>query len=293
MNHQNRAIPYSINYGDDTYLCGLLAGDRTISKSMEIYKPRKELLPYVRYYWTIKCDEPFSVPTYPIGCPQIIFHKKQPLIIPELNKKQSVFTISGQVNFPTHIQSDGNLDMLVAVFYPYTIGMFINTPPSDFYNLEISGYDLGNMQLNEVAGKIFDGRDNRECIGILEQWLVTKIDPSYNLIRIRHSLGKLLNMPQISVNRLAESSCLGKKQYERIFREYVGMNPKEFARVVRFQKSLWLMQCGDRNFAGIAAECGYSDQSHFIREFRNMSSYTPKAMVDKIVPYSDLFSNPA
>ena len=84
---------------------------------MRICQPREELRPYVRYYWVLESDEPFSILTFPIGCPQIIFHKKTPLYIPELDKSQSQFTISGQVNFPAHIQSDGSLEMIVAVFY--------------------------------------------------------------------------------------------------------------------------------------------------------------------------------
>ncbi len=82
---------------------------------MTIYQPSEELRPFVRYYWVLESNEPFSVLTFPIGCPQIIFHKKSPLYIPELNKSQSKFTISGQVNFPTHIQSDGLLEMIVDV----------------------------------------------------------------------------------------------------------------------------------------------------------------------------------
>ena len=68
---------------------------------MKIYQPREELRHYVRYYWVLKGDEPFSILTFPIGCPQIIFHKKTPLYIPELHNSQSQFTISGQVIFFT------------------------------------------------------------------------------------------------------------------------------------------------------------------------------------------------
>ena len=86
---------------------------------MKIYQPTEELRPYVRYFWVLESDKPFSVLTFPIGCPMIIFHKKTPLYIPELDKSQSQFTISGQVNFPAHIQSDGRLEMIVAVFFPH------------------------------------------------------------------------------------------------------------------------------------------------------------------------------
>ena len=82
---------------------------------MTIYQPSEELRPFVHYYWVQESNEPFSVLTFPIGCPQIIFRKKSPLYIPELNKSQSKFTISGQVNFPAHIQSDGGLEMIVDV----------------------------------------------------------------------------------------------------------------------------------------------------------------------------------
>lgn len=260
---------------------------------MKVFKPREELRPYVRYYWVLESDEPFSILTFPIGCPQIIFHKKSPLVIPELGVSQSKFTISGQVNFPAHIQSDGQLEMIVAVFYPHTIGMFIGTTPSAFYNCEISGYDIEDRRLKEVAARIFDCADHGECIRILEWWMLSRIMPSLNCRRVGRSLDFLFRSPDRAVSRLADIACLSKKQYERVFRECVGMNPKEYARIVRFQLAIRKMQCGERNFAGIAAECGYADQSHFIREFRLMSGHTPKGLLNCCVPYSDLFTNPA
>ncbi|MDE5725689.1 MAG: AraC family transcriptional regulator, partial [Duncaniella sp.] len=47
------------------------------------------------------------------------------------------------------------------------------------------------------------------------------------------------------------------------------------------------------DYAGIACECGYSDQSHFIREFKAMSGSTPKQLKNSGIVYSDLFTNPA
>lgn len=259
---------------------------------MKTIKPREELREYVRYYWVLESDEPFSVLTFPIGCTQMIFHRRTPLFIPELGKSQDKFTISGQVNFPAHLQSDGSLEMIVTVFYPHTISLFIDTPPSAFYNLEISGYDIENRRLNEIATKVFDCESTSGGIRILEEWLMTKIKPSLNIERIVHSLGKLLLNPSTSVITLADTACLSKKQYERIFHEYAGMNPKEYARIVRFQKSMRMLQLGNHNYAEIAAAIGYSDQSHMIREFKSMSGHTPKSLLSICKPYSDLFTNP-
>ena len=259
---------------------------------MKIYQPKKELRPYVRYYWAMESDEPFSVLTFPIGCPQMIFHSRKPLFIPELSSRQDKFTISGQVNFPAHIAFDGDTEMIVAVFYPHTIGMFIDTPPSAFYNQEISGYDIGNKQLNSLADRIFDCADSETAVTVIEQWLTARIRPSLNTERIGASLSALLRTPSTSVENLAGIACLGKKQYGRLFREYVGMNPKEYGRIVRFQRALRMMQLGSRDYVGIAYANGYSDQSHFIRDFRQFTGTTPKQLTEYQTPYSDLYTVP-
>lgn len=259
---------------------------------MKIILPKNELCPYVRYYWVLESDEPFSVLTFPIGCPQMIFHRRMPLFIPELSSRQDKFTISGQVNFPAHIASDGDTEMIVAVFYPHTIGMFIDTPPSAFYNKEISGYDIGNKQLNLLAARIFDCADSDTAISLIEQWLTARIAPSLNIEKIGTSLSALLRSPSTSVDNLAGIACLSKKQYGRLFREYVRMNPKEYGRIARFQRALRMMQLGSRDYVGIAYASGYSDQSHFIRDCRQFSGMTPKQLAEHQTPYSDLYTVP-
>lgn len=259
---------------------------------MVIIKPCEELRPYVRYYWFLKQTEPVRALTYPIGCTQIIFHRGSPLYIPETDTYQSRFTISGQVNFPAHIQSAEMLDMIVAVFHPHSIGMFIDTPPSAFYNQEISGYDLENGNLNDMAHQILENENSRECIRLLEQWLLTRVRDTLNTHRIACTLRRLFSDPSISIKCLAEKACLSRKQFERVFRDSVGMNPKEYCRVVKFQKAMRLMQTGRTDWIDVALQSGYADQSHFIREFKRLSAHTPGELLKHSVPYSDLFTNP-
>lgn len=79
-----------------------------------------------------------------------------------------------------------------------------------------------------------------------------------------------------------------------MFNELVGTNPKEYARITRFQKSLKLLQDHQANIsqAQLSYQCGYADQSHFIREFKQFSGYTPLSFLNVCKPYSDLFTNP-
>ncbi|MBO5784767.1 MAG: AraC family transcriptional regulator, partial [Bacteroidaceae bacterium] len=113
-----------------------------IQEEFKFYKPCKLLQPYVRYYWVFSSNQMLKTYTFPIGCPQIIFHKRTPLYVPELDTTQHKLTISGQVNFSSHLQADDDIEMIVVVFYPHTINMFLDTPASSFYNKEVSGYDI-------------------------------------------------------------------------------------------------------------------------------------------------------
>lgn len=272
-----------------------------IQEDFKFYKPCKELQPYVRYYWVFKSNQPLNTLTFPIGCPQIIFHKQTPLYIPELKTVQSEFTISGQVNYPSHLYADGNVEMIVVVFQPYILRAFLNLPISLLHNQEVSGYDLENKNLKQLAAQIFDCENTNLCISLIEQWLLSQIagvlisKTAYNIKRITAAIKRLFVTPAISVTELASVACLSKKQFERLFNEMVGANPKEYARVVRFQKSLKLLQhySEDTNQAQLAYQCGYADQSHFIREFKQFSGYTPLSLLNVCKPYSDLFNNPA
>lgn len=67
-------------------------------------------------------------------------------------------------------------------------------------------------------------------------------------------------------------------QFIRRFEQGVGLTPKRFARVLRFSVLLpQLVRCGPRDWAQIAAGAGYFDQSHLIREFRQLAGMAPGA----------------
>ena len=276
------------------YIC------KMIQEDFDFYRPCKLLQPYVRYYWVFKSSQFLNTLTFPIGCPQIIFHKRVPLYIPELDITQDKLTISGQVNFSSHLYADGNTEMIVVVFHPHTMNALLNVPTSLFYDQEVSGYDIENKSLNELATRIFDCENNSICISYIEKWLLSQIadnlsNAAYKIGRIDAAIRQIYITPQISVTELSSIACLSKKQFERLFHSFVGINPKEYARIVRFQKALAQMQHQadkELNQAQIAYTSGYADQSHFIREFKRFCGYTPMSLLKVSNPYSDLFTTP-
>ena len=271
-----------------------------LPKNFKFYKPCDALQPFVRYHWAFQSKQVLNALTFPIGCPQIIFHRKTPLYIPELKASQPRLTISGQVNYPAHLYSNGDTEMIVTVFQPHALKVFLPIPLSALHNQEIAGYDLNLPKLNELAARVLECADTSLCICMIEEWLLSQMAETYHskkeydFKRMKAAIQQILNHPETPVARLASITCLSSKQFERLFNDNVGANPKEYTRIVRFQKSLGILQNSPKGIshAQLADLCGYADQSHFIREFKQFSGHTPRSLLDSHAPYSDLFTNP-
>lgn len=82
---------------------------------------------------------------------------------------------------------------------------------------------------------------------------------------------------QIKVNELAGILGVSTRTLERKFFEILGLSPKQFIRFVRFQNTVEKLKRIHqfRTYADLAHESGYSDQPHFIREFKSLSGMSP------------------
>ena len=96
---------------------------------------------------------------------------------------------------------------------------------------------------------------------------------------------------EIRVSDLASSVFLSTKQFLRVFTGHIGISPKDFLRIVRFQHALYMLQSTPAmTFSRLACECGFYDQPHLINEFKIFSGYTPGEYLSLCAPYSDYFS---
>ena len=80
----------------------------------------------------------------------------------------------------------------------------------------------------------------------------------------------------LTVRELADSVGMGPRQLERRFKDTVGVSPKTFIRIARFQALASQAVSGNHaNWAALATDLGFSDQAHMIREFRSFAGETP------------------
>ena len=83
----------------------------------------------------------------------------------------------------------------------------------------------------------------------------------------------------MTVHRLAHAAGVSRQHLTRVFRQAIGVSPKRYCRLARFQAALIYAGAGANvQWAQVAAQSGYADQSHMIAEFRELSSLTPEML---------------
>lgn len=266
-------------------------------QSFHIYKPLPALAPYIRHYWTLQDEAvcPVSERTLPIGCIQVIFHRAHRLFSLTENRLQPQAFVCGQGMTFSDVLSTGAVDMITVVIQPCAAKFFFTDPLPLFFGQTISLEDLEDKGWELLSRQLTDTPDHTRCIRLLNDFLLNRLSalPFYNVNRISAVLHQINHRPQVDIARLADTACLSSKQLTRIFREHIGSSPKEFIRIVRVQRALFIMQQNPSvSFARLAYASGFADQSHMIKEFKLFSGYTPKEYASVCLPYSDYFSYP-
>jgi AraC-like DNA-binding protein len=83
---------------------------------------------------------------------------------------------------------------------------------------------------------------------------------------------------ELPVGAVAARIGVSERQLERLFDERVGIGPKMFARVVRLERALRMIDRRAGSWSQIAYACGFTDQAHLVREIRALSGMTPSAL---------------
>ena len=155
--------------------------------------------------------------------------------------------------------------------------------------LPFLGIPLGELEdayvgIDQVWGS--DGRDLHERLidttsaearfQILEQFLLSR--PSLSTDRhpgVAAVMAAIEDDPSIRMADIRHRVGMATKRLIALFRAEVGLSPKAYARVRRLQAALRLLGGGPVSGARVAAEVGYFDQAHFVRDFESFTGMTP------------------
>lgn len=137
--------------------------------------------------------------------------------------------------------------------------------------------DLLNQQLSSCT-------DIKVMISLIESFLLKKIKRREDHQQMDHAFDIILRSGGLtSIDLMASEACLSLRQFERKFKQQIGLSPKFYSRMVRFAKA-WNLKESDPAlpWIKIAYECGYADQMHLVKDFREFAGVNPSFAAEEL-----------
>jgi AraC-like DNA-binding protein len=158
------------------------------------------------------------------------------------------------------------------VFRPGGLGPWLRERADIFFELSPSLCDLWPME--GLRDRLRDLETTPEItLQILDEMLCVRASARE---RRSHVCGALSLLRSLSVGETARALGISERRLHHVFSEDVGLSPKQWSRVRRFQRALGALHQGcDMRWAELAVTCGYADQAHFSRDFHSFSGIDP------------------
>ena len=169
-------------------------------------------------------------------------------------------------------------------FHPGGAFPFFGLPAGELRNRMVSLADLWGRRAAELREQVLEAPTPGLKLALLERALLALLvrsQPRHPAVAF--ALGEFRSAPHTrTISSLTGQIGLSPKRFIQVFDSEVGLTPKLFCRIRRFQRALRLTHKGRPvDWAGVAAECGYFDQAHFIRDFRAFSGVNPSRYIEQ------------
>lgn len=185
--------------------------------------------------------------------------------------------ISGVHENYISISAHPNSEMFVFQFKPFGALPFLHQQVADLSNRVIPAQEIFGDEIILLHKTIKEANTSEEKFNIGETWLKSRIDndllPPKALIDF---LSELHKQPVVNYTELNSSYPHTQKHLIDQFKKYIGLTPKYYQRMLRFNEILKKIEQKQKvNWPDVALLCRYSDQSHFIKEFHHFSGFNP------------------
>lgn len=261
----------------------------------KVFFPSDSLSHYVKYYWTCTHNRDVLEVMYPTGCLELCIditngdttrHRgNQSVTVPRLE-------VLGHWTIPTRATIKKGNTCLITRFQPYAGALFFPNQVSEFTNASIDLCDILGKESIEFYHRLMEQPLLEQKVQLLERFLTDR------LARMRKNPEKIVlleglcgaisrHKESFDMERLAAEFGFSERYIQKLFLQYIGISPKGFFTVQRFNKSLQLVRSAAMSLTSIAYECGYYDQAHFIKEFRSYTGLTPSQLSTGITSYEN------
>ena len=191
--------------------------------------------------------------------------------------------VSGMHRHHIAISAHEKSEMLVVQFKAHGAFPFFHFPIEQLNEQVVAAETVLDQSILQLRNQLVGNSTSMDKFALVENWLqsrfqVKKVPPATLLTTIQ----QLQQEPATNFQQVIEAYPNTPKHLITQFKKYVGLTPKYYQRILRFQEILQKIQHKEKiTWTTIAYSCGYADQSHFIKEFKHFSGFNPKEFIQQ------------
>lgn len=162
-------------------------------------------------------------------------------------------------------------------FHPGGLYRLLGISMAEMLDKSYDATDVFGSELSQLNTELQEAKSFDEIHLVIEKFLLEKLKGIKKALPFDMAMLELLRLNgNVTIEQLAPMACLSLRQFERVCRDRIGLPPKLYARLVRFSKAYRIREnCPDISWTSIAYECGYFDQMHMIRDFKEFAGVAP------------------
>ncbi|UII31354.1 helix-turn-helix transcriptional regulator [Fulvivirga ulvae] len=238
-------------------------------------KPHKELEPFIHSYWELKGDKLDRQweRNFPDGCAGLVMNLGETCLTDNGSVAMEfgkTYVVGAMTSFKDSF-IENNTHLVGVCLRPATFANFYNYAPQneltdatvEFEKTNSFNIDQIRVDLSNYLNLYFTDRIKNK-----KNQLLSVIDD------IHSSNG------QLSIYELSKRNHTTVRQLERSFKTQIGISPKEYSNIIRFQNALSIIKTSgeNRSLLDIAFECGYYDHSHLANEIKRKTGLSPSQL---------------
>ena len=243
--------------------------------------PHPSLTQLIDCYWMMESDDPAPriEKIIPDGFTELIFNYGS-VYKAKRNGEwelQSPNLLAGQISSYFLLENTGSTGSFAVKLKPAALTQLFNLS-MDLYLDKIVDLDmLPDPLLSGLKDKLLPFENETSLKLVLDKHF---INLSKNATRnpLEATLDLIFKSNGMAaVNEMTAVAGLGERQLERLFKKYIGLSPKYYARIIRFNYIFQLIKSKKCSWTEIVYQSGYYDQSHFIRNFKAFTGEDPSS----------------
>lgn len=169
--------------------------------------------------------------------------------------------------------------LIQVVFAPGALYRMTGIPSTEITNQYIDAETVFSAHIKYVAEQINHCTDYRQMISVVDRFLLNELGRRTGDVHgIDLATAGLFNADTVpTVDKLAGMACQGIRQFERSFKTRMGVSPKYYLKVFRFENAFRMKnKYPQKDWLSIALHTGYHDYQHLARDYISLTGYTPR-----------------